>query len=447
MAESESLIGKLVAERYRISRRLGGGGMGTVYVALQEPLGRDVAFKVVRRELARDPRTLERFRREALSLAQAHHPNIVALHDFGELSDGSLFLAMELVKGDNLRQRLIKRSTLPFKNGIAIVRQVCAALSCAHGLGIIHRDLKPENILLMDAPGAPDFVKIVDFGVAKLTGIDEVANQQGEQLTASGSVVGTPGYIAPEVSVRGVLSDPRSDLYALGVMWFECLAGRPPFRAPTPTSLMMAHAVDPIPPLPSEVPLPIAGLVQRLLAKDPNDRPGSAEELAQLLDHLPGFESGASVPRPRPPEAHPDEATIDDNPRLSPRDLRAPLPSHAPTVPARPVVALPLAPRAARRAPALAAAALLLVSACGVLAWWWLGRHDTAEAQPDAGLISGAVPALHDAGPTTAVAAGATPAVDAGAAASDAGNAARVDAGPKKRARGKAQPRVPDIYD
>ncbi|MBI1944567.1 MAG: serine/threonine protein kinase [Deltaproteobacteria bacterium] len=443
MAEPEGMIGRLVADRYRISRRLGGGGMGTVYVAVQEPLGREVALKVVRRELAKDAHTLERFRREALSLSQAHHPHIVALYDFGDLADGALFLAMELVKGDNLRQRLIKRGMLPFKSGVGIVRQCCAALACAHGLGIIHRDLKPENILLMDASGTPDFVKIVDFGVAKLTGIDEVANDQGEHLTASGSVVGTPGYIAPEVSVRGVTSDPRSDLYSLGVIWFECLAGRPPFRAPTPTALLMAHAVDPIPPLPPEVPLPIAGLVQRLLAKSPDDRPDSAEELARVLDHLPGFESGAAVPRPIMLETAPEAPTVDDD-----AATLAPLPPRAPApVSPVPVVRTPPpgpAPSLALRSAVLAGAAVALVG--GAAAWWW--SSGSVMAEQDAGVAQ-----VADAGPAAAVDAGSVVevlAADAGAStALDAGPSAAVDGGPKKRPRDRTgtPQHVPDIYD
>lgn len=295
MAENEVLVGRLVADRYRVVRRLGSGGMGTVYVAVQEPLGREVALKVVRRDLSSDERALERFRREAISLSQAHHPHIVTLHDFGELPSGALWLAMELVRGENLRQRLVRAGPLSVKKTLTLVRDASSALAAAHVLGIIHRDLKPENILLMEAAGEPDFVKIVDFGVAKLTDHEETPD---EQLTQRGSVVGTPGYIAPEISLRGVTSDPRSDLYSLGVVWFECLAGRPPFRAPTPTALLMAHALDPIPALPESVPLPVAGLVQRLLAKAPEDRPDSAEELVALIDVLPPFDTGPVQQRP-----------------------------------------------------------------------------------------------------------------------------------------------------
>ena len=310
---AEVLVGKLIADKYRIVRRLGGGGMGTVYVAVQEPLGREVALKVIRRDLSTDERTLERFRREAMTLSQIHHPHIVTLMDFGELPSGSLYFAMELVKGEHLRQRLMRDGALPLKSGVNIVRACCAALSAAHALGIIHRDLKPENILIMDAPGVQDFIKIVDFGVAKLTGANEHHEEHGEQLTARGSVVGTPGYIPPEVAVRGVTTDPRSDLYSLGVVWYELLAGKRPFHATTPTALLMAHAMDPIPALPSSIPLPIAGLVQRLLAKAPEDRPESAEELAALIDKLPAFEPSGPLSRPPAISATPGAKTINDS--------------------------------------------------------------------------------------------------------------------------------------
>jgi serine/threonine protein kinase len=331
----EVLVGKLVADRYRVVRRLGAGGMGTVYVAVQEPLGREVALKVVRRELAGEKRTLERFRREAKSLSTAHHPHIVTLYDFGELPSGALWFAMELVRGEDLRQRLNRDGPLPVRKTINIVRDAASALAAAHAMGIIHRDLKPENILLMEAAGRPDFVKLVDFGVAKLP-VEPDADPAEQHLTMRGMVVGTPGYIAPEVALHDVSNDPRSDLYALGVVWFECLAGRAPYRARTATALMMLHATEAVPPLPPEVPLPIAGLVQRLLAKSPDDRPASAEAFLAALDALPPFDQGATpMLVPRPPlvggagvgmrGADPSAATLDDSSRQRSAPGSAPL--------------------------------------------------------------------------------------------------------------------------
>ncbi|HEY4221762.1 MAG TPA: serine/threonine-protein kinase [Myxococcota bacterium] len=381
------LVGRLIADRYRVVRRLGAGGMGTVYVAVQEPLGREVALKVVRRDLAGDDRAVERFRREAKQLALAAHPNIVTIIDFDELAPktgdapDSLYFAMELVRGENLRQRLQRVGALPVKKTIAIVRAISSALACAHQADIIHRDLKPENVLLMEAAGHPDFVKIVDFGVAKLVKEDPDLDDQ-EALTQRGSVVGTPGYIAPEVALRGVTTDARSDLYALGVVWFECLAGHAPFKARTATALLMAHALDPIPSLPAEIPLQVAGLVQRLLAKAPEDRPESAEELSLLIDALPAFESATSVPRARalsslaPAEA--SAATVDDpHLRLSPQ----PSPSPPSPPPPRGLADDPTAPSALMQGARNAQDAVRLAS-LAVTEPPTLGAISTPSARP-----------------------------------------------------------------
>jgi len=394
-------VGKLVADRYRIVRRLGGGGMGTVYIAVQEPLGREVALKVVRRDLASDDRSVERFRREAQSLSQAHHPHIVSLYDFGELPDGSLYFAMELVQGENLRERIVRTGPLPVKSTITLMRDAASALVAAHALSIIHRDLKPENILLMEAAGEPDFVKLADFGVAKVVGTDDVVGE--EALTQRGGVVGTPGYIAPEITLRGVNTDPRSDLYSLGVVWFECLAGRPPFRAQTATALLMAHAMDPIPPLPDEVPLHVAGLVQRLLAKQPEDRPESAAQLISLLDALAPVDSSASVPRPR--DVASEAATLVDGQtqRVQGRKKQS-----APEVPVV-VDAVPAVARSSFPRGVLLGAVVLTVFAATVAAWFLRPRETSVQSMNDAGParvvaitspLDASVPGV-DAGPAT----------------------------------------------
>jgi serine/threonine protein kinase len=473
MSDNEVLVGRLVAERYRVVRRLGAGGMGTVYVALQEPLGREVALKVVRRDLAGDERTLERFRREARSLSQAHHPHIVTLYDFGELSSGALWFAMELVRGENLRQRLVRAGPMPVRKTLTLIRDAASALAAAHALGIVHRDLKPENILLMEAAGEPDFVKIVDFGVAKLTGVEDAAEEQ--QLTQRGSVVGTPGYIAPEVSLRGVTTDPRSDLYALGVVWFECLTGRAPFRARTATALLMAHALDPVPSMPELVPLPVAGLVQRLLAKAPEDRPESAEELVALLDALPPFDSGATVPRPQS-LVEADAKTIEDAERPSrprpsdpvelpvaatvPTETSVALKPDPPSSPAPDALVSP--PRPARPVLVIAAAILAGAVAAAAVVLILLPLLSTTPAShgKDAGPTAAGEEALR---PTSAPPifapgdAGAKigEAADAGASASvhDAGLVTNPDAGPKKKPRPPARrdagpsEHTPDIYE
>lgn len=462
MAENDFLVGKLVADRFRIVRRLGAGGMGTVFVAVQEPLGREVALKVVRRELDDDDRTMERFRREGQALSQLHHPHIVTLHDFGELPGGALWIAMEFVRGENLRQRLRRAGPLPVAQTVALMRSIASALAAAHACGVIHRDLKPENILVMEAAGTSDFVKVVDFGVAKLTGVSE-ADPSAEQLTRRGSIIGTPGYIAPEVALEGNSADPRSDLYSLGVICFELLTGKPPFRAPTTTALLMAHALEPTPPLPPQVPLHVAGLVQRLLAKAPSDRPDSAEELVVLIDALPRFDS-APLPRLPGPDVEADAQTVADTarPTRAARDAPPePIPAAHGTIVdgAAPGPVAVLAAETPRRRSLPAQAALAVFVAALLIAFGLaLTGKDHDEKTPDRSVSPSdagvtphvATPVLvgptvgkspPDAGPPSATA----PVGDAGASQAPDAAKQRPRKPPRKKPGGGAEA-PPDIY-
>ena len=292
------LTGSLVGGRYRIVRKLGAGGMGEVYVATQEPLGREVALKIVRGELAQEERAVERFRREAMTLSQLVHPHIVALYDFGEAEHGTLFFAMELLPGESLRQRLATRGRMLASATLPIVREICSALGAAHKHGVLHRDLKPDNVMLIEAFGRTDFVKLLDFGIAKAVNAD-AQNTQTASLTQSGMLVGTPGYLAPEVVMYGIQDDPRSDLYALGVTWFEMLTGRAPFTAATPVGVMMKHAQE-APPrvgdLVEGIPAGVLILVDKLLLKNPEMRPRNAEAVIEALDDIVG--SGPNTRQP-----------------------------------------------------------------------------------------------------------------------------------------------------
>ncbi len=296
--ELSALIGTTIAGRYRVVRKLGEGGQSEVFVAVQEPLNREVALKVIRTELSSDPEQIERFKREAAVISELQNPNIVTLHDFG-FEGGQLYMAMELLKGESLRDR-INRGAIPVPESMSIMRDCLGALHAAHTHGLVHRDLKPENVFLCDNAGRSQFAKVLDFGIAK-------RRSENVNLTMVGMVVGTPGYIAPETTAGGVIGDARADLYALGAIWWEMLAGRSVFQAETPIALVVKHVTEPPPSLSSvgvNVPPPIDQLIQLLLEKDPILRPASAEaalarlEAADVLMRGPITASGITGPPP-----------------------------------------------------------------------------------------------------------------------------------------------------
>ncbi len=276
---------RVVAGRYRILRPLGAGGMGSVFVARQEPLGREVALKLLRHVTGpHQQEHAERFRREAAALARLSNPHVLTVFDYGFDDDGAPFLATELVEGLSLRERL-RQGPLSEDDTLRLLRAVGRGLQAAHQAGLVHRDLKPANIVLPG--GDPGAAKILDFGLVKQgTHIDDGATLDAISLTGDRILVGTPGYIAPEYAVDGVSDDPRSDLYALGVVAYECLAGAQPFDAPTPVGLVMAHAMKPRPVVSDNVTVSdsTAVLVNRLLAIHPDERVQSADDLLAVLD-------------------------------------------------------------------------------------------------------------------------------------------------------------------
>ncbi|MGH7512614.1 MAG: serine/threonine-protein kinase, partial [Gemmatimonadales bacterium] len=272
LARSEQLSDALQG-RYAIERELGRGGMATVYLARDLKLERRVALKLLRPEL-RAALGPERFLREIDIAARLTHPNILPLYDAGE-ADGRLFYAMPYVEGESLRQRLAREPQLPVAEAVRIAGQVAAALAHAHGQGIVHRDIKPENILL-----AGDHALVADFGIAKA-----LDASRAEKLTESGLSLGTPAYMSPEQGSGGMV-DARSDLYALGCVTYEMLAGSPPFTGSTAQAILARHAVDPVPPLGtvrSTVPETVAYAIERALAKVPADRFATVGEFARAL--------------------------------------------------------------------------------------------------------------------------------------------------------------------
>ena len=267
--------------RYAVERELGRGGMATVYLAEDLSLHRHVALKVLHRELA-SSLGRERFLREIEIAAHLTHPHILALHDSGE-ADGRPYFAMPYVQGESLRQRLEREGQLAVAEVLEIVRAVAGALSHAHSQGVVHRDIKPENILLARGEGGASGVHplVADFGIARAL---DVAG--GERLTSTGLVLGTPAYMSPEQAAAGGRLDARSDIYALGCVAYEMLAGTPPFTGPTTRAIMARHAVDPVPPLHTvraTVPPAVEAAIERALAKVPADRFATAAEFADAL--------------------------------------------------------------------------------------------------------------------------------------------------------------------
>ncbi len=258
--------------RYELRRRIAVGGMGEVWMSRDLALDRSVATKVLRPELAGDDRFLDRLRAEARTSAPLAHPNIAALYDYGEEA-GSGYLVMELVAGETLSDVLARERVVATDALLAILAQAARALHAAHVCGVVHRDVKPSNILV-----TPDGrVKITDFGISVVA--------SATTTTPDGTVLGTAQYLAPEQAL-GRPATPAGDVYALGVIAYEALAGRRPFTGGSLAEVARAHVTDPVPDLPDVVPRPVRDVVLRMLEKDPERRPRSAASLARTLDRI-----------------------------------------------------------------------------------------------------------------------------------------------------------------
>jgi serine/threonine-protein kinase len=282
----QSLVGVTVSGRYRIDRLLGEGGMGAVYQAEHTHMRKRCALKVLHPEMSRLPEIVARFEREAMAAAHIEHPHVAAATDFGKLDDGSFFLVLEFVEGKSLRDAL---DDGPFELGRAlhVVRQICTALLRAHSLGIVHRDLKPENVMLVEREGDPDFVKVLDFGIAKvpaLIGTNDTSPRT--VLTRQGMVYGTPEYMAPEQAM-GQDVDARADFYAVGTIAYELLTGRRPFENENFVALLAMQVTSNAPRIAEKgvaVPEEVEALVSRLLARLKDDRFADAREVIAALD-------------------------------------------------------------------------------------------------------------------------------------------------------------------
>ena len=296
---ADKIVGSTIGGRYRIEKRLGEGGMGAVYLAEHTLMHKRVAIKVLHAEMSKMDEVVARFEREAMAAGNIEHPNVASATDFGKLDDGSFFLVLELIEGRSLREQ-ISQGRIDARRVARIVRQIASALSRAHGLGIVHRDLKPENVMLVSRDGDEDFVKVLDFGIAKVP-VGDIAPKsaaagqaQNQALTQLGMIYGTPEYMPPEQAL-GQEVDRRADLYALGVMAYEMLAGKRPFDDDSKVKLLGMHITAPVPPLPADAQVPpeLYALVMKLLAKDCNERVQEAREVIDVLDAAFAW-SGAS---------------------------------------------------------------------------------------------------------------------------------------------------------
>jgi tRNA A-37 threonylcarbamoyl transferase component Bud32 len=287
---ADPFIGQTIGGRYKIVRLLGEGGMGAVYLGEQNIGGtlRKVAVKTLHLHLSNDPKIKQRFERECATVAELQHPNTIQLYDYGTTEEGILYMVMEFVQGESLASILEKKKTLDIPRTQHILQQICDALGEAHALGIVHRDLKPDNIVLTER--AKDWVKVLDFGIAKRS---EAPDKEEAKLTQQGTVLGTPPYMSPE-QFTGKPIDARSDIYSIGVMAYEMLAGTLPFTANTPWEWATQHMTvmpQPLVLTPSGAPLPPAmtAAIMQSLAKDPAARFSTTKEFYDA------FSSGAAA--------------------------------------------------------------------------------------------------------------------------------------------------------
>ena len=311
------IIGSIVADRYHVIRKLGEGGMGRVYLAEQVKMGRMSAVKVMNRRLAQDPDAISRFNREAANASRISHQNVAQVYDFGETSDGLIYLAMEFVEGEPLTDILRRDGALPPARAAEIVRQTAEALAVAHDMGIVHRDLKPDNIMITRARDGSDLVKVVDFGIAK------AMNVEAQKVTRTGLVVGTPEYMSPE-QIAGDPLDGRSDIYSLGLVAFNILTGRLPFLSKTAQESVIMRLTEPprrLAEIRPQVPWSAAvqAVMDRALQRDATLRYASASEFGRALsaavrEQPTTFPSEAANAEPTLPATREAEARTPDAP-------------------------------------------------------------------------------------------------------------------------------------
>ena len=403
-SEYDRLVGETLDGRYFIQRKIGEGGMGVVYSARHAVIERPLAIKVLKREVMRDTATIKRFVQEARAASRIGHPNIVDVTDFGTTPDGMTYSVMEYVDGITLARAIRAEAPLPPERSIAIAQQIARALGAAHDKGIVHRDLKPENIFLVTRDDRPNFVKIVDFGIAKVLPV-EGSDPNAPKLTRAGSVFGTPEYMAPEQAAGRSDIDGRVDIYALGTILYEMTCGHTPHKSNSLVRTIAMQLMDPITPLGKAVPdlavhPAFERVVMKALAKPRDERYATMGALITALDgvlaELKQPEVTLSLP-PMPPGADPVP-----EPPAKPRRARGETrPLHEPEfVSTGPITVLPQPaydepPPPSRRWPIAAITLVLLLAGGGAI--WYAARPSAVGPTSEAGRDAAVVPAPSDA--------------------------------------------------
>ncbi|MEX1369364.1 MAG: serine/threonine-protein kinase [Nannocystaceae bacterium] len=328
---ADMLIGVVLAGRYKLLSRIGEGAMGWVFLAEHVEIGKKVAIKVLRPSLCRMPEAVSRFRREARSATQVGSEHIVDVTDFGTTDTGSVYFVMEHLEGEDLSSLLKANGYLPWPRVLHFVEQLCEALQAAHDVGIIHRDVKPANFYRVHQGDDPDFIKVLDFGIARL------ANPQDSIVTQTGVVMGTPDFMAPEQAM-GKHVDHRADIYSLGASAYALLTGRPPFEGANEYDVIYKQLNDdPAPPsevAPAAAQLPtwVDAIILEALRKNPEDRYGSMRQLRQAIETAreqaeakPDLEDGEPSPPPSSGGSAAPMPAVSTRPQLARPGGQAPL--------------------------------------------------------------------------------------------------------------------------
>ena len=384
VSELDRWVGETLEGRYHVERKIGEGGMGVVFAVKHAVIERPLAIKILKRKAMRDPSTVQRFIQEARAASRIGHPNIVDVTDFGKTPDGMTYSVMEYIEGPTLSKTIKDNAPLPVERVVRIASQIARALAAAHAKGIVHRDLKPENVFLVEREGRPDFVKIVDFGIAKVQPVEGRPETAGPRLTRAGAVFGTPEYMAPEQAAGRGDTDHRVDVYALGTILYEMLVGKVPHKGDSLVRTIAMQMLDPITP-PSKlatVPPALEAITMKALAKKREDRYQSMTELLAELEKLPDEKAVDAVAQRR-------RAKPTTRPLHEPEFAAPGTPISAGSVSFSHVYDAQEPPQESRRWPFVVAALVMLVLGAGV-AVLVIGRMQRGPAplNRDAAVIS-----------------------------------------------------------